>query len=148
MLTFVLNDNSCEGSKSLAISPSGESGKVWKMFSHSTLPEPLARAWQPTGTGTTEAVTPGPSPPEVHDIVEDQVNSSVTVQQVSADTEVRERVLREHVEKMAQDEETLPREPGGGAGICANRSPEWANRRGCSGTQQPPRLCGWEDSRK
>lgn len=118
------------------------------MFSHSTLPEPLARAWQRTGTGSTEAVTPGPSPPEVHGIVEDQVNRSVTVQQVSADTEVRESVLREHVEKTAQDEETLPREPGGGAGICANRSPEWANRRGCSGTQQPPRLCGWEDSKE
>lgn len=41
----------------------------------------------------------------MHGIVEYQVNSSVTVQQVSADTEVRERVLREHVEKTAQEEQ-------------------------------------------
>lgn len=57
-------------------------------------------AGRPTGTGSTEAEEPGPGPPGSGGIVEDQVNRSVTVQQVSADTEVRGSVLREDGSKI------------------------------------------------
>lgn len=53
----------------------------------------------PTGTGSTEAVRPGPPLQKVHGVVEDQASRSLTVQQVSADTEVRGRVLRGHMKK-------------------------------------------------
>lgn len=55
-----------------------------------------------------QTVSMAPALQEVHGVVEDQVNRSVTARQVSTDPEERGRILREHVESRGlKDEETL-----------------------------------------
>lgn len=87
-----------------------------------------------------------PLPPEVPSVVEEQVNRSVPVQQVSADPEVRKGMGAPG--KDGPQGGDIASGASREGGVCANQSRERANMRGCPGAQGDTQACDGEGRRE